>query len=103
MFCKEGPQFVKCKVLEVDQGVYSSMVIQDCETSKFIILTVFPNWAGEIPTKGSTGYIEFEFVEAGITKYFNKNLKENHIYQNTYFIFKQFVRETPKNQEDVTL
>lgn len=103
MICKQGPQFVKCVILEHDEGVYSNLVIQDLITSELIILTVFPNWQGEIPAKGSVGYVEFEYVEAGVSKYFNRSLQNNNIYQNTYFIFKQFIRETPRNQEDVTL
>lgn len=102
MFCKRHSHTLKCKVMELSKGTYSKMVIQDLESLEYVMLTVFPNWQGEIPSKNQIGYIEFEFVEAG-TEYYNKDLKIYETYSNTHLIFKTFIQETPKNQEDVTL
>lgn len=104
MYCKPGYQVIKCKILEKDSGLYTSLVVIDLTTNQFLILTVFPNWQGEIPAKGDIGYIELEYCEAGITKYYDKvNNNSNNLYKNTYFVFRQFVKETPTNKEDVIL
>ena len=72
MYCKPGYQVIKCKILEKDSGLYTSLVVIDLTTNQFLILTIFPNWQGEIPAKGDIGYIELEYCEAGITKYYDK-------------------------------
>lgn len=104
MYCKPGLQVVHSKVLEKCSGVYTQLVIRDIDTNQLIILTVFPNWQGIIPSKGDEGYIEFEYAEAGITKYFCKSdQSHNNIYQNTYYVFRQYVAKTITNNEDVLI
>lgn len=104
MYCNKGPQFVKCVVLEKQSGLYSHLVIEDLNTHKYLILTVFPNWQGEIPNIGETGHIEFEYAEAGITKFYNKVEKNmDGVYQNTYFVFKKFIKETINKNKDILI
>lgn len=57
MYVKKGPQFIKCKILEKETGVYSNIVIIDLKSEDYLILTIFPNWQGVIPAKGEIGYI----------------------------------------------
>lgn len=100
MYYFSGPQTIKCCVLEVQEGLYSNLVVQDLATEKFLLLTVFPNWQGEIPKKGDIGYIEFEFVKAGVDKYFDKAQSQHFVYSNTYMFFKTYVKDTGKTSCD---
>lgn len=92
----------KCVVLQLEKGVYGKIVIEDFNSGEYITLTVFPNWQGEIPKRGDIGYIEFESVESGDI-YFNKDTQQNEHFNGTYTIFKTFIRETPRNSEEVIL
>ena len=104
MYCKPGLQVVHSKVLEKCSGVYSQLVIKDLDTNQLIILTIFPNWQGIIHSKGEEGYIEFEYVQAGLTKYYCKeNNSTDNIYLNTYFVFRQFVQKTITENKDVLI
>lgn len=93
---------IRCRIVEVSKGTYSTLVVQDLQSLNFYMITVFPNWQNAIPDKNDKGFIEFEFAEAG-TSYYNKDTKKHDTYLNTHFIFKNFINETPKNQEDITL
>lgn len=103
MIFEQGPSFIKCEILEYQESLYGKLVLLDLATNSLIMLTVFPNWQGEVPKKGDVGYIEFEFCEAGITKYFDKHANNNNTYQNTYLVFKQFVKETVTSNKDVII
>ena len=102
MICKLRPQTIKCRVVEISKGTYSKIIVEDLSVHEYLMVTVFPNWQSPLPLKNQKGYMEFEFAEAG-SKYFNKDTKQYDYYLNTYFVFKTFIPETPKNQEDVTL
>lgn len=103
MICKQGPQFMYCKVLERQNDLYTLLVVEDLKAEELTILTVFPNWCGEIPQKGDIGYIEFEFCEAGVTKYFDRHTLKSSVYMNSYLVFKQFVKETKKDNLDIII
>ena len=103
MYCQNGPQTIKCKILQVTDELYGTIVLQDLDTSKLLMLTIFPNWQGVIPQKGDEGYIEFEFVEAGISKWYNPALNTFKFYNNTYFYFRQFIKELNFNNKEITL
>lgn len=103
MYRKEGPQVIKCFVEEVSNELYNKVVIRDLNENKYLIVTIFPNWQGLIPKKGDTGFLQFEFVQAGKTQWYDKQASAHNFYLNTSFIFKEFVKETilPQNEKIV--
>lgn len=104
MYRKDGPQVVKCDIYEVSNELYNKIVLRDLEAGKFLIITIFPNWQGVIPKKGDTGYLQFEYVRAGVTQWYNKQDQGHEYYLNTGFIFKEFVKETkPLENEQIIL
>lgn len=89
---------IYCKVLVIQEGLYSEIVVEDLNREltddlKYVTVVKLPNWDIPIPNVGDVGYLQFQYVEGGITKWFNKDLKDFEIYNytNNYFInfFKQ--------------
>lgn len=89
---------IYCKVLVIQEGLYSEIVAEDLNREltddlKYVTVVKLPNWDVLIPSVGDVGYLQFQYVEGGITKWFNKDLKDFEIYNytNNYFInfFKQ--------------
>lgn len=104
MTCSEGINFIKCEILEKRSHVYSTLVVENLKNNEYLILTIFPNWQGFIPEVGDIGYLEFEFVISGITKYYDHFLNKTEVYKNTQLVFKQFVKEEEKYiNEDVLI
>ncbi len=93
MYYYQGPQTRKCRVIEHDDSMYQTLLIYDVDNKQYLMVTVFPNWQGEIPQKGDTGYMEFEFVKGGIDTYYDKETKQNVVYSNTYLFFRKFITD----------
>lgn len=90
---------IYCKVLVIQDGQYQEIVVEDLNREpiddlKYISVVKLPNW--DIANKfevGDIGYLQFQYVEGGITQWFNKDSKDFEIYNytNNYLInfFKQ--------------
>ena len=84
---------IYCKIVAIDENQYSAIVVEDLnrvesDDLKYITVIKCPNWAPVKIEIGDIGYLQFQFVEGGITQWFNKNSKDFEIYNytNNYFI-----------------
>ena len=85
---------IYCKVLLIQDSQYQEIIVEDLNRDytddlKYISLVKLPNW--NTPNNieiGDIGYLQFQYVEGGITKWFNKQTKDFEIYNytNNYFI-----------------
>lgn len=75
------------KLLAVRDGVYTTYVFQNQETSEYIMCTRLPNWQVPEISIGDIGFLEYQYVKAG-ESYFNPQLQtmEKYLYSNVYFI-----------------
>lgn len=90
---------IYCKVLVIQDGQYIEMVVEDLNRDvtddlKYVTVVKLPNWnVANTFEVGDIGYLQFQYVEGGVTQWFNKDLKDFEIYNytNNYFInfFKQ--------------
>ena len=85
---------IYCKVLVIQEGLYSEIVVEDLNREltddlKYVTVVKLPNWDVSILSVGDVGYLQFQYVEGGITKWFNKDLKDFEIYNYTNNYFKQ--------------
>lgn len=87
---------IKCKILAIREGQYSELVVEDVNREytddlKYVMLVVLPNWQSDLPKIGDTGYLEFESVVGGSTKYNNEEDTKVYKYTNNYFM--NFIKE----------
>lgn len=100
---------IKCKCVAKEQDLlgYQTLVFKDLENSQFgyqyRMVTVFYNWEARVPDIGEVGYLEYDSVEAGIDKYYDKNSKEFKVYNYTNLIFYKFVKEKDNSTKDIIL
>lgn len=90
---------IYCKVLVIQEGQYREIVVEDLNRDftddlKYVTVVQLPNWdTGRDLKVGDIGYLQFQYVEGGVTQWFNKNLNNFEIYNytNNYFVnfFKQ--------------
>ena len=90
---------IYCKVLVIQEGQYTEIVVEDLNRNitddlKYVTIVRLPNWdTANTFEVGDIGYLQFQYVEGGITQWFNKNLKDFEVYNysNNYFVnfFKQ--------------
>ena len=91
---------VKCKLVakEVDLLEYQTLVFQLLEKNcpfghSYCMVTVFPNWESRIPEVTEIGYLEYDEVEGGIDKYYDRVKNSMEVYNFSNLIFKRFVKE----------
>lgn len=85
---------IHCKIVAVkEDGRYTLMVLEDqsrdyTDDLKYVTVVKMPNWEHNPFELGDEGYVIFEPVEAGVTKYFNREMKDFKVYNysNNYFI-----------------
>lgn len=85
---------LKCKLVAIQEGQYTNYVFEDLDKEfnsdlKYITCTKPPNWNyTEVINIGDIGYLQCEFVEAGINKWYSSNEKQfiPYKYTNCYFI-----------------
>lgn len=90
---------IYCKILAIQEGQYLEIVVEDLNREptddlKYVSVVKLPNW--DVATTfevGDIGYLQFQYVEGGVTQWFNRDSKDFEIYNytNNYFInfFKQ--------------
>lgn len=85
---------INCKIVAIqDSGRYTHIVLEDLSRNydddlKYVTVVKLPNWENNPFELGSEGYVIFQPVEAGITQWFNRDLRdfETYNYSNNYFI-----------------
>lgn len=97
---------IKAKLLVKSEGQYSKYIFEDLNRKiedelKYIYCVKPPNWKYyEDLNINDIGYLEVNYVEAGVTEYYDNISKEfnKYNYNNCYFI--NFIKE---NKEDINI
>lgn len=85
---------IYCKVLVIQEGQYQEIVVEDLNREltddlKYISVVRLPNWDITNSFKvGDIGYLQYQYVEGGVSQWFNKVSKDFEIYTytNNYLI-----------------
>lgn len=85
---------IHCKIVAIQEsGQYTHIVLDDQSRNydddlKYVTVVKLPNWDHNTFELNDEGYVIFQPVEAGVTQWFNRNLKdfETYNYSNNYFI-----------------
>lgn len=90
---------IYCKILVIQDTQYQEIIAEDLNRDatddlKYVSVVKLPNWETTDKIEiGDIGYLQFQYVEGGVTKWFNKISKDFEIYNytNNYVInfFKQ--------------
>lgn len=100
---------IKCTILakESDIGGYQTIVVKDLDNSRFgelyRMLVVFPNWESRVPEIGEIGFLNYDFVEAGKDKYYDRVDSTFKVYNFTNLIFLKFVKEQDNYSKDIII
>lgn len=97
---------IYCKILVIQEGLYKEIVVEDLNRDftddlKYIAVVKLPNWEPSMTFNvGDIGYLQFQYVEGGVTKWFNKNLEDfkSYKYTNNYFI--RFIKKEDLCKQD---
>lgn len=94
-----------CKIVAIEIGLYTNIVIEDLNRSysddlKYITIVKLPNWGKDDISIDDIGYIQFQYVEAGISKWFNKDDKKFEVYNYDNYYFINFFKEKEKVKQD---
>ena len=85
---------IHCKIVAIqNDNQYTHIVVEDLsrnydEDLKYVTVVKLPNWDSNAFELGEEGYVLFQPVEAGVTRWFNRELRDFEIYNysNNYFI-----------------
>ena len=85
---------IHCKIVAIqNDNQYTHIVVEDLSRNydddlKYVTVVKLPNWDSNAFELGEEGYVLFKPVEAGVTKWFNRELRDFEIYNysNNYFI-----------------
>lgn len=95
-----------CKVLVVEIGQYSEIVVEDLNREytddlKYITVVKLPNWdSSDTIEIGDTGYLQFQYVEGGNSTWFNKSTKDFEVYNYTNNYFMNFFKQKDICKQD---
>lgn len=97
---------IHCKILVIQDGQYQEIVVEDLNREvtddlKYVTVVKLPNWnTSTIFNVGDTGYLQFQYVEGGSSKWFNRELKDFEIYNYTNNYFINFFKEKDLCKQD---
>lgn len=85
---------IHCKIVAIqNDNQYTHIVVEDLSRNydddlKYVTVVKLPNWDSNAFELGEEGYVIFQPVEAGVTRWFNRELRDFEIYNysNNYFI-----------------
>lgn len=98
---------IKAKLIEHrnEFGGYKIYVFENLNyhnwEDQYIMTVRFPNWQCPELKKGDIGFLNYNIVNAGESKWWDKNEEKFHYYNYTNIVFQDFVFETKK--EDLQL
>lgn len=81
-------------------GIYEIYVFQQ-DNGEYLMCTKLPNWGVYNINKGDSGFLTYEFANAG-EEYFDRLSGEKRIYKFTNIYFKDFIKDT-KDDEKIIL
>lgn len=97
---------IYCKILVIQEGQYQVIVVEDLNREytddlKYVTVVKLPNWeVVNLYEIGDTGYLQFQYVKAGTTQYFNKELKDFEVYNYTNNYLINFFKEKDLCKQD---
>lgn len=101
---------VYCKLLAKEDDIldYKTLVFKNLENSppfghQYIMITVWPNWQSRIPDIDEVGFLTYDFIEAGIDTYYDRNLDSFIKYNFTNLAFKKFVKKQDNSNKNIIL
>lgn len=101
---------IKCQLVAAECDIldYHTLVFKVLESNcpfghSYIMVTVFPNWQSIIPSVGEIGYLEYDEVEGGIDKYYDRDTDSIVKYNFSNLIFKKFVKEQDNSNKDIII
>lgn len=84
---------INARILQIDDSQYTIVIVEDLNRDildeyKYITLVQLPNWEKIKLNVGDVGYIQFEAVKGGETRYFDRDTQKFEIYQysNNYLL-----------------
>jgi hypothetical protein len=85
---------IHCKIVAIqNDNQYTHIVVEDLSRNydddlKYVTVVKLPNWDSNTFELDEEGYVLFQPVEAGVTRWFNRELRDFEIYNysNNYFI-----------------
>ena len=89
---------LKCKLVAIQDGLYTSYVFEDLDKElnsdlKYITCTKLPNWNyNDVLNINDIGYLVCQFVEAGVSKWYNHITQEFQTYDYTSCYFINFIK-----------
>lgn len=88
---------ILCKIVAIQYNQYTDIVVEDLNRDytddlKYVTVVLLPNWNIQLEI-GDVGYMQFQYVQAGKSQWYNKEIEDFEIYKydNNYIInfFKQ--------------
>ena len=67
------------------------------------MVVVFPNWESRIPDIGEIGYLEYDEVEGGVDKYYDRTTCSMNKYNFSNLIFKKFIKKVDSSNKNIIL
>lgn len=82
---------------------YVTLVFQwlDTDSEEYGMMVKYPNWQGESPCIGDTGFVKFNEVRAGIDQWFDG--ASWHYYKYDDVVFQKFVEKKPEQPKEFFL
>lgn len=96
---------IYCKIRAIDKGLYTHIVVEDLNRNydddlKYITLVKLPNWESNKFEIDDIGFIQFQSVIGGETKYFDRITEEQSMYKYTNNYFLNFIKERDKCKQE---
>lgn len=89
---------IKCEIVAIQRQQYTNIVVEDLnrvatDDLKYITVVILPNWnyQGKLEI-GDIGYLQFESVEAGISKWYNTDTQKFEVYNYDFNYFINFIK-----------
>lgn len=105
------PITIYCKILEVLHNPlgYIDYVIESLDssqekilTTKYLIVTRFPNWDHRDLNKGDVGYLQYKEITPGIDKWFDGNsLVDYKSFEGWQFI--KFISKSSQSNQNIII
>lgn len=89
------------KLVAFKSGLYTIYVFQQ-DNSEYLMCTKLPNWGAYNINIGDSGFLTYEFANAG-DKYFERDTGEEKIYKFTNIYFKDFIKDEKENEDKIIL
>lgn len=98
------PITIKARVLEKEEGLYTTYVFQDLDTKDYLVVTQYPNWIQPIVNINDVGYLTYYIIIAGVTSWY-AGVDENKTkcfspYNYTHLAFIKFINSDTLNNID---